>query len=95
MVLGRVILISAKRVPELDPLPSIFASFENNRVAGNPKFWVLPDISGIPRHDWVFQVKHHHSLGLWLAATLKETLNKRKKKPQYLAHYLQKKEMIS
>ena len=65
---------SAQRVPEPDPLPSIFFipystrfSFENHCrwVASNPKyryyliFWVnpkfrvLPNIWGIPRHDWV------------------------------------------
>ena len=52
---------SAQRVPEPDPLLSIFSIphptqflFENHWVAG--KFRVLPDISGIPRHDWVLGI---------------------------------------
>ena len=41
---------SAQRVHEPDPLLGIFLipaqfSFENRRVAGNPKYRVLPDIS--------------------------------------------------
>ena len=42
--------LSAQQVPK--PEPTRF-SFENHRVADNLKHRVLPDISGIPRHDWI------------------------------------------
>ena len=52
-ITGLALPTSAQRVPEPDPLPGIsFATdptrfnFRNDRVAGNPKHRVLPDISG-------------------------------------------------
>ena len=41
---------SAQRVPKPDPLPDPTQfSFENHRIAGNPKYRVLPEISGNTR----------------------------------------------
>ena len=51
---------SAQRVPQPDLIPGIFIntrlSFDNQWVADNLNFRVLPDILSFPRHDWVFQV---------------------------------------
>ena len=42
----------AQRVPNTRPLPNIIfdtrPSFGNHQVSGNPKYWVLPGILGIP-----------------------------------------------
>ena len=43
--------------PNVYPIPTLFStffryptrlSFENHRLLGNTKYWVLPDIAGIP-----------------------------------------------
>ena len=54
MVFFSEVVGGTQQLPEPDPLSGIFLcqtqfSFENRWVAGNPKYGVLPDISGKPK----------------------------------------------